>query len=75
MFRAADLVLITKMDLAPALDDFDLARVTACVHRVQPKAEVIPCSARTGAGLDRWFAWLAAEAARRNGGAEGAHAR
>ena len=62
MFRAADLVLITKADLAPVLDDFDLARATAAVHQIQPQARVIVCSAKDGQGLPEWLAWLAARA-------------
>ena len=58
MFAAADVVLVNKMDLAPHCD-FDLARATAYVHRVRPGLEVIPLSARTGEGFNRWLDWLA----------------
>ncbi|MBG6080512.1 hydrogenase nickel incorporation protein HypB [Rubrivivax gelatinosus] len=73
IFRAADLVLITKADLAPLLDDFDIARATAAVHRVQPAARVIVCSARSGEGLQDWLAWLAAAARDKNQEAPHAH--
>jgi hydrogenase nickel incorporation protein HypB len=58
MFRAADLVLITKVDLAPLLDDFDLERARATIARIQPAARVIACSAKTGEGIDEWLDWL-----------------
>lgn len=59
MFRVADLVLITKSDLAPFLDDFDIARATAAIRRVQPTARIIVCSAKNGEGISDWLGWLA----------------
>jgi hydrogenase nickel incorporation protein HypB len=57
MFKAADLVLVTKCDLVPHLD-VDLARIRDAVARVMPRPEVIEVSARTGEGMDRWVAWI-----------------
>lgn len=57
MFRAVDVVVVNKMDLLPHLD-FDLALFEANLARVNPDATVIHTSARTGEGLDEWFAWL-----------------
>src|SRR5512137_396797 len=57
MFKAADLVLITKCDLVPHLD-FDLAKLRDALARVMPSAKVIELSARTGAGIDAWIAWV-----------------
>jgi hydrogenase nickel incorporation protein HypB len=57
MFRAADLVLVTKRDLVPHLD-VDLAKLHDALARVMPRPDVIEVSARTGDGLDRWIAWL-----------------
>jgi hydrogenase nickel incorporation protein HypB len=57
MFRAADLVLVTKCDLVPHLD-VDLARLHDALARVTPRPRVIEVSARTGTGLDAWIAWL-----------------
>ena len=57
MFKAADLVLLTKRDLAPHLE-VDLARVHDAIARVMPRPRVIEVSARTGAGMDAWIAWL-----------------
>jgi len=57
MFRAADLMLVAKVDLAPYVS-FDIAKAVAFAHRVRPGLEVIEVSATTGAGFDRWLAWL-----------------
>ncbi|MGI1661498.1 hydrogenase nickel incorporation protein HypB [Palleronia sp. KMU-117] len=61
MFTAARLALLNKVDLAPFCDvDMDLYESN--LKRVNPLIEVIRISARTGEGLDRWIAWLRAEA-------------
>jgi hydrogenase nickel incorporation protein HypB len=57
MFKAADLVLLTKCDLVPHLD-VDLAKVHDALARVMPRPETIEVSARTGKGMDAWVAWL-----------------
>ncbi len=57
MFKAADLVLLTKVDLVPHLD-VDLAKVHDALARVMPRPETIEVSARTGKGIDAWVAWL-----------------
>jgi hydrogenase nickel incorporation protein HypB len=57
MFRAADVVVVNKIDLLPHLD-FDLDRFLANLADVNPKAEVIRASSRTGEGVDAWCAWL-----------------
>jgi hydrogenase nickel incorporation protein HypB len=58
MFRAAEVVVVNKIDLLPYLD-FDLSRFLANLHDVNPRARVIEESARTGQGVDEWCAWLA----------------
>jgi hydrogenase nickel incorporation protein HypB len=57
MFRKADLVLLTKIDLLPHLD-FDLAAVEDGLARVMPQPNMIRLSARTGEGIEAWIAWL-----------------
>jgi hydrogenase nickel incorporation protein HypB len=64
MFRAADLVLITKSDLAAVFDDFDVARATRSVREVGCGAPVLPVSSKTGAGLGEWWSWLERSRAR-----------
>ena len=58
MFRAADLVLLTKIDLLAALPDYDRSAVYAALARVMPAPRVLEVSARTGSGIDAWFAWI-----------------
>jgi hydrogenase nickel incorporation protein HypB len=57
MFRAADLMILNKVDLAPYVS-FDRARAIDMARRVRPGLEVIELSATTGAGMDAWLAWL-----------------
>jgi hydrogenase nickel incorporation protein HypB len=57
MFRKADLVLLTKVDLLPHLD-LDVAALEAALTRVMPKADLLRLSARTGEGLEEWVGWL-----------------
>jgi hydrogenase nickel incorporation protein HypB len=58
MFRKADLVLLTKIDLLPALGDISVARIEENLAAVMPHPAVIHVSATTGAGIDQWVRWL-----------------
>lgn len=58
MFRAADLVLISKCDLLPVLDDFDVDAATTCVRQLANAAPVVSLSAKRGTGIDEWLGWL-----------------
>jgi hydrogenase nickel incorporation protein HypB len=58
MFRAADLVLITKIDLLPYLPDISLNRIIANLERVMPKPLFLPISSTGGHGVAEWAAWL-----------------
>jgi len=57
MFRAADLVLINKVDLLPYLD-FDVDLCEANARRVNPGIEVLRMSAKTGEGFAAWLEWI-----------------
>ena len=57
MFREADCLLISKTDLAPYVE-VDIAQIEENVRSINPHAEIIPISAKTGEGLANWFAWL-----------------
>lgn len=59
MFRKADLVLLTKVDLLPHLD-LDVPALKEGLARVMPEAELLPVSARTGEGIQGWVSWLEA---------------
>jgi hydrogenase nickel incorporation protein HypB len=60
MFRAAALMLISKIDLLPYVE-FDVARVTANAREVNPDVSVLRLSARTGEGMEDWYDWLRRE--------------
>jgi hydrogenase nickel incorporation protein HypB len=62
MFEIADVVLVNKIDAA-ALFDFDLARFGERVRRLNPKAAILPVSAKTGEGFGAWLDWLRLELA------------
>ena len=57
MFRKADLVLLTKLDLLPHLD-VRVEAVKDALARVMPELALVPISARSGAGVAEWIAWL-----------------
>lgn len=63
VFRAADVVLLTKTDLAPVLEDFEPARAEQAVRDLANSALVIPLSARKAINLAPWLAWLRNEVA------------
>lgn len=58
MFRAADVVVLNKVDLLPHLP-FDLAEWRDHLAAVNRRAAVLPLSALTGAGMAGWVATLA----------------
>jgi len=57
MFAAADLMLLNKTDLLPHLD-FDMQACAAAARRVNPTIDILPVSARTGAGLGAFYDWI-----------------
>ena len=63
MFRAADLMLISKTDLLPYLEDFSPDSAKQHLHNLANNTVVIEFSAKNGDGLDEWIAWLHAEIA------------
>jgi len=61
MFRASDLVLITKADLLPHMDDFDPALAEARIRQLASAAPVLILSARRHTGMAPWAEWLRSE--------------
>jgi hydrogenase nickel incorporation protein HypB len=57
MFAAADLMVLSKIDLLPYVD-FDVAACIDHARAVNPAIEVLQVSAKTGAGMDDWFDWI-----------------
>lgn len=60
MFRSADAVVLTKVDLQPYLD-FEVDAWLRSLRLVNPVADVLRVSATAGTGLDDWTGWLRAQ--------------
>jgi hydrogenase nickel incorporation protein HypB len=58
MFRCADLVVVTKLDLLPLLPEFRLDTLRENLAHVMPEPAAIALSAKSGEGLGDWLAWL-----------------
>jgi hydrogenase nickel incorporation protein HypB len=58
MFRAADLVLLSKADLLPVLDDFDPARAEHHLRNLASRADLFAASSRRAPTLAPWLDWL-----------------
>ncbi|HET9155541.1 MAG TPA: hydrogenase nickel incorporation protein HypB, partial [Myxococcaceae bacterium] len=61
MFRAAELVLLNKVDLLPHLT-FDPGQFVSHLSAVNPTAKVLQISATRGDGFPEWCGWLTARA-------------
>lgn len=58
MFRAADLVLLTKSDFLDVMDDFDTEKAEQYVRNLANPAPVLTLSVRKAPSLDPWLYWL-----------------
>jgi len=58
MFRTADMVMLSKADLLPILDDFSPTRAETYLRNLANPAPLIHTSAKSGDGLDNWLQWL-----------------
>ncbi len=57
MFKSADLLLITKIDLLPYFD-FNIEKAVEETRKLNPKIDVITLSTKTGEGIDKWINFL-----------------
>ena len=62
IFNTADICVITKMDLAEAVD-FDLKAARENIQSVRPGMETIEVSVKTGVGIDSYLSCLIAQRA------------
>jgi len=58
MFRTSDLVLISKSDLLPILDDFIPERARTYLHDIASTAPVMELSSKDKSGMPQWLDWL-----------------
>ncbi len=57
MFHAADVMVLSKVDLLPHLN-FDVERCVDYALRVNPGIKMLQLSATTGEGMDAWLGWI-----------------
>jgi hydrogenase nickel incorporation protein HypB len=62
MFGAAEVLLLSKIDLLPYLR-FDVERAVAAALTVNPDLKVLRLSAHSGEGMPAWYGWLKGELA------------
>lgn len=60
MFQVADVLIINKTDTM-GFFDFDMSVVEKRARSLNPDIEVIPISAKTGDGVEKWADWLRRE--------------
>lgn len=60
IFNTADVAVITKMDLAEAVE-FDLEAARTSIRAVRPGIEILEVSAKTGIGMDEWIEFLSSK--------------
>ena len=61
MFRAANLVLVTKSDLLPVLEDFSVELAELNLRKLASTVPIMVLSARKNFGLQVWLDWLSSE--------------
>ncbi|EAI4413939.1 hydrogenase nickel incorporation protein HypB [Campylobacter fetus] len=57
MFRAADVLIITKIGLLEHFD-FDIGEVKKDARKLNPKVDIIEVDSRTGAGIEQWINYI-----------------
>lgn len=61
IFADAAVVLLNKMDFMPYVE-FDMQSFQNEITKLNPQAQLMPISCKTGEGIDRWCEWLVQEA-------------
>ena len=57
MFRSADILLITKIELLPHFD-FSVEKVIKEARKLNPKVDIIECDSKSKKGIDKWINYL-----------------
>ena len=60
IFNSADVAIVTKMDLGPAVE-FDWPSAYGNIQAVRPGMRVLKLSAKTGEGMDEYLSFLTAQ--------------
>jgi hydrogenase nickel incorporation protein HypB len=60
LFNSADAAIITKMDIAEAVG-FDHDAAIRNIREIRPNIRIFETSAKTGAGMGEWLAYLASQ--------------
>jgi hydrogenase nickel incorporation protein HypB len=60
LFNSADAAVITKMDIAEPCD-FDHELALRNINEIRPGIRIFETSAKTGAGMEEWLAYLEEE--------------
>ena len=63
MFNSADVAVITKVDLAEAVE-FDRDATVANIESVRPGMTIFETSAKRGTGMERWIDYLVSQRAK-----------
>jgi hydrogenase nickel incorporation protein HypB len=58
MFRAADLMLISKTDILPYLPEFSPEKAEGCLRNLASQAPALRLSSKSGEGMEDWLNWL-----------------
>lgn len=58
MFKNADLVVLTKVDLLPYLPDISVEAIQDALARVMPVPRLIQVAATRDTGMESWLQWL-----------------
>jgi hydrogenase nickel incorporation protein HypB len=61
IFRASDLVILSKMDLLDAMDDFDPERAAKALRQLGRDTPLIHTAARRAPSIAAWIDWLEQE--------------
>ena len=68
IFNTADVAIVTKIDLADAVE-FDRAAAWRNIRAVRPGMEILEVSGKTGRGMDEWMRFLESRRAASGGSA------
>lgn len=60
IFTVCDVVVVNKVDYLEG-SDFDLRKFRERVLKLNPRAEIMEVSCKTGQGIDAWILWLRKE--------------